>query len=266
MSQKNKIDPPTIYQGNRFSNLVISDLDVTPEETSSFNIFSNYVHRYGFTKCILQERNIQVPGIKTFLSVPMQDTEKSEFKSIAVLEETVDKKETVLQVLNILHDKFDVGRTCKYIVIVGDGKSYDHLINLKTEYDSSLSWVLPYPGDRHILKYVLPIVMKIYLDAGLKPLAAKFLHSSTYRILTDCIKFSVTHIFFTQVWEAILRHQIHAFPSVLENITAYRVSFEDAMNKMLSDVDLDDVEKICNESLWTDICTRKEELFSFFVR
>jgi hypothetical protein len=37
------------------------------------------------------------------------------------------------------------------------------------------------------------------------------------------------------------------------------------MNKMLSDVDLDDVEEICNESLWTDICTRKEELFSFFA-
>jgi hypothetical protein len=266
VNQKNKIDPPTIYQGNKFANLVILDLDVTPEEISSFNIFTNYVHRYGFTKFSLQEKNIQVPGIKTFLSVPMQDTKKSEFKSIAVLEETADKKETVLQVLNILHDKFDVGHTCKYIVIVGDGKSYDHLINLTTEYDSSLSWVLPYPGDGHILKNVLPIFMKIYLDAGLKPLAAKFHHSSTYRMLTDCIKFSVTHRLCTQVWEAILRHQIHAFLSVSENITTCRVSFEDAMNTILSDVDLDDVEEICNESLWTGICTRKKELFSFFVR
>ena len=92
MNQKNKIDPPTIYQGNRFSNLVILDLDITPEETSSFNIFTNYVHRYGFTKLILQEKNIQVPGIKTFLLAPMQDTEKSEFKYIAVLEETADNK------------------------------------------------------------------------------------------------------------------------------------------------------------------------------
>ena len=73
---------------------------------------------YGFTKFILQEKNIQVPRIKTFLSVPMQDTEKTEFKSIAVLDETADKKETGLQVLNILHEKFDVGQTCKYIVIV----------------------------------------------------------------------------------------------------------------------------------------------------
>lgn len=38
------------------------------------------------------KKNIQVPGIKTFLSVPMLDTEKSEFKYIAVLEETADQK------------------------------------------------------------------------------------------------------------------------------------------------------------------------------
>jgi hypothetical protein len=56
VNQKNKIDPPTIYQGNKFANLVILDLDVTPEEISSFNIFTNYVHRYGFTKFSLQEK------------------------------------------------------------------------------------------------------------------------------------------------------------------------------------------------------------------
>jgi hypothetical protein len=33
---------------------------------------------------------------------------------------------------------------------VGDGKSYDHLIKLKTEYGDSLNWVLPYPGGQMI--------------------------------------------------------------------------------------------------------------------
>ena len=36
-----------------------------------------------------------------------------------------------------------------------DGKSYDHLIELKSEYGGSLSWVLPYPGDWHILFFNL---------------------------------------------------------------------------------------------------------------
>jgi hypothetical protein len=36
-----------------------------------------------------------------------------------------------------------------------DRKSYDHLIKLKSEYGGSLSWVLPYPGDWHILFFNL---------------------------------------------------------------------------------------------------------------
>jgi hypothetical protein len=36
-----------------------------------------------------------------------------------------------------------------------DGKSNDHLIELKSEYGGSLSWVLPYPGDWHILFFNL---------------------------------------------------------------------------------------------------------------
>jgi hypothetical protein len=39
----------------------------------------------------------------------------------------------------------------KTVSFVGDRKSYDHLIKLKSEYGGSLSWVLPYPGDWPIL-------------------------------------------------------------------------------------------------------------------
>jgi hypothetical protein len=48
---------------------------------------------------------------------------------------------------NILHKKLQIGIKLQYLVVVGDGKSYDHLIKLKSEYGGSLSWVLPYPGD-----------------------------------------------------------------------------------------------------------------------
>jgi hypothetical protein len=79
------------------------------------------------------------------------DTEKSEFCSIKVLDETADSKATVFKTLNILHKKFQIGKNLQYLVVVGDGKSYDHLIKLKSEYGGSLSWVLPYPGDWQIL-------------------------------------------------------------------------------------------------------------------
>jgi hypothetical protein len=54
---------------------------------------------------LVQENDIHVdlPGLKTFLSYSETDTEKSEFCSIAVLDETADSKATVLKTLNILH-------------------------------------------------------------------------------------------------------------------------------------------------------------------
>jgi hypothetical protein len=51
-----------------------------------------------------------------------------------------------------------------FVLIVGDGKSYDHLIKLKSEYGSNLDWVLPYPGDWHILKNVLQIANDVNCD------------------------------------------------------------------------------------------------------
>jgi hypothetical protein len=53
---------------------------------------------------------------------------KSNFVSTAVLDDPADSKETVLNTLNILGDKFKIGKKLYYLVVVGDGKSYDHLI------------------------------------------------------------------------------------------------------------------------------------------
>ena len=89
-----------------------------------------------FLKYLVQENDIHVglPGLKTFLSFSETDTEKSEFCSIEVLDETADSKATVLKTLNILHKKFQIGIKLQYLVVAGDKKSYDHLIKLKSEY------------------------------------------------------------------------------------------------------------------------------------
>jgi hypothetical protein len=96
-------------------------------------------------------------------------------------------------------------------VVVGDGKSYDHLIQLKNEYGNSLIWVLPYPGDWHILKNILPIFVKIYFDARLKELALKFHRGGALKVLTDYTKFQITNRFVIHVWEALFTYQIQTF-------------------------------------------------------
>ncbi|CAC5371821.1 unnamed protein product [Mytilus coruscus] len=90
-----------------------------------------------------------------------------------------------MKTLNILHDRFQIGQHLQHLIVVGDGKSYDHLIKLKSEYGSALDWVLPYPGDWHILKNVLPIFIKIFYDAGIKELAGIYHHGATLKVLTE---------------------------------------------------------------------------------
>eukprot|EP00117_Sycon_ciliatum_P010108 scpid69237/ scgid5182/ len=63
-------------------------------------------------------------------------------------------------------------RAQDHLVVVGDGKTYDHLLSLIREYRDELSWLVPFPGDWHLLKAMHPVIMKIYWDAGLKSMAS----------------------------------------------------------------------------------------------
>jgi uncharacterized protein YhfF len=81
-----------------------------------------------FLNMVLQGKKIAMPGVKTLFSIPIQETEQSIFNYVAVLDETADKKDTVLNVLNIVYEQFQVGVFCDHVVVVGDGKSYDLVI------------------------------------------------------------------------------------------------------------------------------------------
>ena len=188
-----KVGPPPSFIQNKFSHLSPSDLKETHAEISEWTDFTLNMTKYGFSKSSFQNDNFILPGLKTFFSIPEESTEKSQFTSLAILDESADSKETVLKVVNILHEKFQVGICTDFVLIVGDGKSYDHLIKLKSEYGSNLDWVLPYPDDWHILKNVLQVFIKIYFDAGLKELASKHHRGTTLKVLTECSKFAITH-------------------------------------------------------------------------
>ena len=145
---EDKIDEPSPIRGNKFSHLSLQDFKETVDETFAWE--SLKLSAYSFLKYLVQENDIHVdlPGLKTFLSFSETDAEKSEFCSIEVLDETADSKATVLKTLNILHKKFQIGIKLQYLVVAGNGKSYDHLIKLKSEYGGScklgfaISWRL----------------------------------------------------------------------------------------------------------------------------
>lgn len=60
--------------------------------------------------CFSKEKQIILPNLKTYLSSSDKETEKSNFVSIAVLDDSADSKETILKTLNILGNKFRIGK------------------------------------------------------------------------------------------------------------------------------------------------------------
>ena len=82
-----------------------------------------------------------------------------------------DSKDTVLRVLNKLHTTFIHNLGFRWLIIVGDAKTYDILQSLCRQYGSQIQWLLPFPGDWHILYNYQKVLLKIYGEAGLLQLA-----------------------------------------------------------------------------------------------
>lgn len=52
--------------------------------------------------------------------------------------------------LHRIYKDMGIGKHLEHVVVVGDGKTYDYLVQLKLEYQTGLEWMLPFPGDWHI--------------------------------------------------------------------------------------------------------------------
>ena len=141
-------------------------------------------------------------------------TEKSIVEYRQVLDAKADSKDTMMALIDDLHKEYIVENKQQWLIVEGDAKTYEILKSLKCEYGEDLSWLIPYPGDWHMLyNYQYPL-MKAYYDAGLKSLA----QAAAYPLnqIQQCAQFKRTHYFLLEVWEAAYCTMLSSFLSTLD--------------------------------------------------
>ena len=182
------------------------------EEAEALTELKDEINTYMFQKVTVNNKKPQ----KTFLNI--QDyfsvtrpnhTEKSNVLYLKIMDAIADSKDTMMAMLHDLHKQYIEEQHQQWLLVEGDAKVYEILKALKFEYGEELKWLIPYPGDWHMLKNYQSALMAAYYDAGLKALA----NASGYPLaqLQGCSNFKRTHHFLLEVWEAVYRAMLAKF-------------------------------------------------------
>ena len=156
-------------------------------------------------------------NVRQFLNLANED-ENCQTSKMELVDENPDTDETMLEVAEDLLDKFTIETQQGWVILVGDGKTYEHLMNIKRHYGQALQKLLIFLGDRHTLQNFQPVLMKIYYSAGLKELAmASGYRGSTLSSLENCSNFKRTHCFLLQVWEALYHEMFEAYSKHMQS-------------------------------------------------
>ena len=171
-----------------------SEREAAENDSISVQMFIYLTHKSTFTS---NDNTLKEMNEFLYLMQGSESPRVSHIHYMELLNENADSQETVLHIsdylLSELHSQYQDG----WVLLVGDGKTYEHLRNIKNLYGEDLEKLLIFPGDWHVLKNFQPLLMKMYYGAGLKEMAqASGFQGETLTSLEKCSNFKRTHQFF----------------------------------------------------------------------
>ena len=121
-------------------------------------------------KCMLLKHgaHTELPRLQSLINCVRQqssNTEESKVVYVHILSERADSRPTLISILSKMYKTFVIEQNPKWVVVVGDAKTYDIIKSIQLEYIEQMKWLIPWPGDWHVL--LQKAVMKAYADAGL---------------------------------------------------------------------------------------------------
>ncbi|KAJ8037749.1 Glycoprotein 3-alpha-L-fucosyltransferase A [Holothuria leucospilota] len=185
---------------NPYTSLSLSDFELDGNDKSSVTKLGEKVFLYMLVKSVAQSEfpDLVLPDLKGSFAGVTPSPEQSKAHFVSVLHAPADSQHTLLDVLDLLHNKHQVGEKIDYLVVAGDGKTYHLLLRLQRMYGEELGWMLPFIGDWHLLKNSQAPLLKVYLDAGLLDLLSVFHKGSTLKAVSKASGFQKTHHFLLQ--------------------------------------------------------------------
>ena len=199
---------PSMSEIQSQESLNIEKFRLTSDEQKAQDSLLNNSIDYILIKKASEKPVISLPSYLGLL----QDLPTPECSSIVyygVMGQKCDSKETVLEVINQLHREFIVTNRKKWVLLEGDQLTYSLIVSLKEDYGNDLRWLIPIPGDWHVLKNLQEVLHKVYFDGGLADLAK----SCGYLPNSVSTNFDRMHNFIVETWESLYRHFLSLFMS-----------------------------------------------------
>ena len=247
------------------STVSIENFHPTPVEKQSLSLLEEDIFRCMLLKYAKPLTDKNLPGIPSLLNCinyQTSDREVGRVVYVQILSEKADTKASLTKVLGQVYKTFVAQYGQKWVIVVGDAKTYD-LLNqsIRLEYGSHLKWLIPMPGDWHILFNYQKALMKAYSDAGLVQLAGASGHrAETLTSLIQCSNFCQTHNFLLSTFEALYRVFVSWYvckhaesdPDYLGDIKSLLVSLITKLTEVSTDEELQAFRSIVHERFLTE--------------